>query len=146
MINSMITKWQQELDLVLIKEPTLTANGFDPFPVLNYQDDLETRSNMFSIEVEQFGYACYVLFLASRQSQINYNHSTYSIKHRIENFLKKELDNPSYYVSNGATIAAAIHSGFDYKKPEDGSGGYSAFLNISDNGYKSINFGNLYVD
>jgi len=61
---------------------------------------------------------------------INYQVSSYGIKHDVERAL-------GYYISNGELIAAMIFLGFEYKRGK-GKSGINCYFNVSMKSLKSI--------
>jgi len=143
--------WKMQLEKIMLQEPTLTANGFGAFWTSNfslsspmYQETLELQREEFATEVEQFRSACHVLSGLEKQEELNYDFNSYQLKHRVEEYLRVELDKMSIYISNGATIAAAIFCGFKYEKPDPGGVGVS--INLSNTEYDKFRSGLLHQE
>ena len=125
---------EQRFALVMVQEPFLNHNGLRlrdtdrRIPSEERKRTLaEQRSNLRSC-VDEVGWTVKWLETnIARIKTINWVSSSYNLKHIAEK------NHPSGYLSNGVMIAAAIASGYSYKRYEDS---LSAFFNMSQ---RSIN-------
>jgi len=136
----------RDLEKIMKKEPLLTPHGFGPYwQAFNgtgesFESALETQREHLLKDLYSFDCACFTLGLCDKVKSINRRHHTYQLKHRIEENLRCLLKETSIYVSNGATIAAAIYCGFKYKEV-----GESAVINLSEDHYNSLKLQTFFI-
>ncbi len=128
--------YAETIDSVVAKEPTLTAFGlgvFDqsrltgPERKKKFDDD---RAEMYGSECEQqFMQACRFLAEVAPIATFNSRRTSYGLKHVCERWAGR-------YISNGMLIAAAIHSGFKWRKVNWDSP--NVVFNISERSLKTL--------
>lgn len=104
----------KDLEAVMTKEPALNSIGFGLSNLRRYtaeerNAELAKQREELLLEVNAFEKVCEWLEKhGETRTTINRTMNSYGWKHIVE----KEI---GVYVSNGVFIAAAIHSGFEYK-------------------------------
>ncbi len=107
-----------EFEFVLRTHPELAANGF--LTARNAEIFASERAKLLSEDgLGQFQRACEFLVHVKEVATINRRLDAYTLKHVAERWAGD-------YVSEGAFVAAAIASGFIFKRARDGA----AYFNI----------------
>lgn len=109
----------EDLISIVDKVPNLTWKGFRHNSFFDRDLSPEQREDMFRSDrnylkehcLKEFELACQWLNNCSKIKNINRRHGSYTLKHYVERWARKNgiEDN---YVSNGAFIAAAFYMGF----------------------------------
>ena len=80
----------------------------------NRADFLNERQSFAASGYREFSVCCEWLHGCKQRKTINTSFNSYSYKHMVEAWAKRN-GSDDYYVSNGAFIAAAIHMGYHWK-------------------------------
>ena len=119
---------RDDIAAVMAKIPGLTALGNFPYEGGPKQTDAELsqdRERLLSSE-ESCSAACQWLATKAKTKTVNRKRSSYGLKHLAEDEIG--------YVTNGAFIAAAVHSGFPYEILVDSP---NVLIGISEKSLKS---------
>lgn len=108
-----VTPTQDDLLRAMGKLPELTDYGVGIYAphLLTPQERIEEfqrERERLTTRLEMFQTCCYWLALCQRSKTIYPYRGSYGLKHDVENFF-------GVYVTNGAFIAAVIHSGIMYR-------------------------------
>lgn len=115
-----------DVQSIMGRHPELTHFGIGV-----YRPNLKTASELaasFKKErtsllgaVAECNRAVRFLQYTTKRKTINFNRTSYGLKHRVEHYMRSLPDCDSYYVANGAFICAAIHMGFAFAPVREGS-------------------------
>lgn len=133
-LKTFMTK--NDIKKIMSEHPYLTSHGMGGYesPSMTPREKKasfqRSREDLLTI-VDECNKACMFLQHFDKRKTINYNSSTYGLKHQAERFIESlgTINNP--YVSNGALMCASIFMGFDLKVPFDSPNGYINFSSRS---------------
>lgn len=97
-------KYKEIIESVLLKEPTLTLEGF------------AAGNPITDAEEEAFNACVDYLSRFKKPKTFCPNGFSYGLKHHVE--YQSVANGRKIYVANGVLIAAAIHMGFKYRAPD----------------------------
>ena len=142
-IQKIIMLTQEQVQKVLKQYPTLSYFGFGLYEEksrkrkgeLNqekYNQELkESQQNLFE-NIEEIELVMNLLEGIEKIKTFNKLHSSYGLKHWVENIYSKM--NKGRYIANGSFIVGAILSGFEVKISQP-----NTYFNISEKSFKQFN-------
>lgn len=135
--NSSVNR--NDVEQILKEHPELNSFGVGLYDNEKNPSELQ-RGREYLLNqrgLEEIKRAMDYLTLCGYRKSINYNSSSYGLKHRVERYYRDSNCCGNNYVSNGAFIVAALLCGFKIKSKE--WSGPNVFLNISNRKPEPLN-------